>query len=113
HDGQLSPEQVKGVIQVLNHTWENRWAGGVGSFVSLTGSWAAFASALLVALALLLARQAPWPALILLVVFGWELQVSHTMPDGPIGSALLIVAALWTGGAARGACGNAKAATRA
>jgi len=95
HDGTLTPEQVQGVIKVLNGTWTNTWAGGVGSFVSLTGSWAAFASALLVAVALLLAKKAPWPALVLLVAFGWELQVSHTMPHGPIACALLIVSALW------------------
>jgi hypothetical protein len=94
-DGALTPEQVQGVIKVLNGTWTNKWAGGVGSFVSLTGSWAAFASALLVAVALWLAKKAPWPALVLLVAFGWELQVSHTMPHGPIAGALLIVSALW------------------
>lgn len=94
-DGALTPEQVQGVIKVLNGTWQNKWAGGVGSFVSLTGSWAAFASALLVGVALGLAKKAPWPALVLLVAFGWELQISHTMPHGPIACALLIVSGLW------------------
>src|SRR5262245_56402285 len=94
-EGTLSAEQVKGVVLVLNGTWTNKWAGGVGSFISLTGSWAAFASALLVALAFLAAKKAPWPALVLLVAFGWELQVSHTMPHGPIAFGLLIVSALW------------------
>ena len=94
-DGKLTPEQVQGVVMVLNGTWTNKWAGGVGSFISLTGSWAAFASALLVAIALFLSKQAPWPALIVLVAFGWELQVSHAMPHGPIAFGLLIVAAFW------------------
>ena len=78
---------------VLNGTWTNKWAGGVGSFISLTGLWAAFVSALLVAIALLLAKKAPWPALIVLVAFGWELQVSHAMPHGPIAFGLLIISA--------------------
>lgn len=95
HEGKLTPEQVVGVAQVLNRTWTNEWVGGVGSFISLTGSWAVFASALFVAVALFLTEKVPWPALILLVAFGWELQVSHTMPHGPIAFGLLIISALW------------------
>jgi hypothetical protein len=94
-EGKLTPEQVVGVAQVLNRTWTNEWVGGVGSFISLTGSWAVFASALFVAVALFLTEKVPWPALILLVAFGWELQVSHTMPHGPIAFGLLIISALW------------------
>lgn len=92
---QLSADQLQGVILVLNTNWVDRWVGGVGSFISLTGSWAAFFAALFVALALLLAKRAPWPPLVLLVGFGWELQMSHTMPHGPIAFGLLIVAAAW------------------
>jgi hypothetical protein len=94
-EGKLTAEQVAGVAQVLNRTWVNEWVGGVGSFISLTGSWAVFVSALLVATALFLTERVPWPALILLVAFGWELQVSHTMPHGPIAFGLLIISALW------------------
>ncbi|HEX7772636.1 MAG TPA: hypothetical protein VF435_09460 [Pyrinomonadaceae bacterium] len=94
-EGKLTPEQVMGVAQVLNQTWINPWVGGVGSFISLTGSWAVFISTLLLAIALFLTEKAPWPALILLVAFGWELQVSHTMPHGPIAFGLLIISALW------------------
>jgi hypothetical protein len=94
-EGKLTAEQVQGVVLVLNGTWTNTWVGGVGSFISLTGSWAAFVSALLVALALAMAKKAPWPALILLIAFGWELQVSHTMPHGPIAFGLLIISAAW------------------
>lgn len=94
-EGKLTPEQVVGVAQVLNRTWTNGWVGGVGSFISLTGSWAVFASALFLALALFLTEKVPWPALILLVAFGWELQVSHTMPHGPIAFGLLIISSLW------------------
>jgi hypothetical protein len=93
--GALSPDQLTGVVEVLNTNWVDPWVGGVGSFISLTGSWAAFLAALLLALALLLAKRAPWPPLVLLVGFGWELQMSHTMPHGPIAFALLIVAAAW------------------
>ncbi len=99
--GALTADQVKGVELVLNTTWVDPWVGGVGSVISLTGSWAVFAAALLVALALLAAKKAPWPALVLLVGFGWELQVSHAMPHGPIAFGLLILAALWMAWAQR------------
>lgn len=94
-EGRLTPEQVKGVALVLDKTWTDPWVGGVGSFVSQTGSWAVFFAALFAALALYLARKVPWPPLVLLVAFGWELQVSHTMPHGPIAFGLLIVVAFW------------------
>jgi hypothetical protein len=93
--GQLTPTQLLGVQQVLNATWTDHWVGGVGSFVSLLGSWAVFVAAVLAAVALFLSRRAPWAALILLVAFGWELQVSHTMPHGPIAFGLLILSAGW------------------
>lgn len=93
--GTLSAEQVKGAVILLDRFWTDPLVGGVGSVVSLTGSWAVFAAAVLAAAALLISRHAPWPALVLLVAFGWELQVSHTMPHGPIAFALLIVAAGW------------------
>lgn len=93
--GQLTPEQLQGVIAVLNATWTDKWVGGVGSFISETGSWAVFFGALAAAGALLAAKRAPWPPLLLLVAFGWELQVSHAAPHGPIAFALLLVAALW------------------
>ncbi|MFI5012887.1 MAG: hypothetical protein ACHQAY_11110 [Hyphomicrobiales bacterium] len=93
--GQLTPEQVEGISRLLNVNWTDPWVGGVGSFISQTGSWAVFASALFAAAALLLARRAPWPPLIVLVGFGWELQTSHASPHGPIAFGLLIVAALW------------------
>jgi hypothetical protein len=93
--GQLDPQQLKGVILLLNTLWTDPWVGGVGSFISQTGSWAAFAAALFAALALVVWRPSTWPPLILLVAFGWELQTSHASPHGPIAFALLIVAAVW------------------
>jgi hypothetical protein len=99
--GALNADQLKGVELVLNTTWVDPWVGGVGSFISLTGSWAVFVASLLLALALLVAKKVPWPPLILLVAFGWELQTSHTMPYGPIAFSLLIVTALWIAWAER------------
>jgi len=77
---------------VLNTTWTDPWVGGVGS---QTGSWAVFAATLSAAIALFLTRKIPWPPLVLLVAFGWELQVSHASPHGPIAFSLLIVSAAW------------------
>ncbi len=94
-DGKLSPEGLQGAITLLDANWTDPWVGGVGSFISLTGSWAVFVSTVLLALALALARRAPRPALLLLLVFGWELQMSHTNPHGPIAFAALIAAAYW------------------
>jgi hypothetical protein len=93
--GELTAEQVKGVAAVIDKTWIDKWVGGVGSFISETGSYAVFLATVFLALALFLTKKAPWPPLILLVAFGWELQMSHTMPHGPIAFSLLIVATLW------------------
>ena len=95
NQGKLTTDQLNGVISVLNTTWVDPWVGGVGSFISLTGSWAAFAAALLVAIALTLHNKTLWAPGLLLVGFGWELQMSHTMPHGPIAFALLILAGVW------------------
>ncbi len=93
--GQLNPQQLDGVILLLNAMWTDPLVGGVGSFVSLTGSWAIFIAMLAAALALLLTRRVPWPPLIVLIAFGWELQTSHAAMHGPIAFALLIVASAW------------------
>lgn len=91
----LPPDQLAAVAAVLDATWTDPWVGGVGSFISETGSWAVFIAALAAAGALFAAKKAPWPPLVLLVAFGWELQVSHAAPHGPIAFALLLVAAFW------------------
>jgi hypothetical protein len=91
----LSAEQLAGVVLLLNTMWTDPWVGGQGSLISLTGSWAIFVAALFAAVALHLARQVTWPPLLLLVAFGWELQVSHASFHGPAGFTLLIGAALW------------------
>lgn len=94
-DGTLSADQLDGVIALLETMWLDPWAGGQQSVVSQTASWAAFASALLIALALLASRRAPLAPLVLLVVFGWEVQLTHAAVHGPIGFGLLAVAAAW------------------
>lgn len=95
-DGKLSPTQVEGAVLLLNTLWQDPVVGGVGSFVSLTGSWAALLAAIFIAAALGLSGRAPWPALVLLLGFGWQLNTSHASPHGPIAFGLLIVASLWT-----------------
>ncbi len=93
----LTPFQVDGVARVLNATWVDPWVGGVGSFISETGSWAIFFAALFAAIALFLTKKVPWPPLLVLIAFGWELQLSHAAFHGPIAFGLLIIAALWIG----------------
>lgn len=93
--GKLNAQQMEGAALLLNTNWADPWIGGMGSFISLIGSWAVFLAALSAAAALFLAKKAPWPALLLLIGFGWEIQVSHASPHGPIGFALLAAAALW------------------
>jgi len=93
--GKLNPDQLKSVIDVLNANWVDPWVGGVSSFISQTGSWAAFFAALFAAIALLFARKISWIPAILLAGFGWELQMSHTMPHGPVAFALLLIAGTW------------------
>ena len=93
--GKLTPEQIRGVVLVLDTFWVDPWVGGVGSFISETGSYAVLAASVFGAAGLWLARQAPWPALALLLAFGWELHTSHASPHGPIAFSLLIASALW------------------
>jgi hypothetical protein len=80
---------------VLDTNWVDPWVGGVGSFISHAGSYAVLIAAAAAAGALFLGKRAPWPALLLLLGFGWQIFTSHASPHGPIGFGLLIVAALW------------------
>lgn len=93
--GRLDAHQIDGAALLLDTNWVDPWIGGMGSVVSLGGSWAVFLSSVFAAAALRLGRRAPWPALALLVAFGWEIQTSHASPHGPIGFTLLAVAATW------------------
>ena len=40
--GRLTADQVAGVKLLLDANWQDSWVGGVGSFISQTGSWAVF-----------------------------------------------------------------------
>ena len=102
-EGKLSQPQFEGVVQLLNTLWTDPLTGGVGSFVSETASWAAFAASVLVAATLVLSGRAGWANMVPLLGFGWELQTSHASPHGPIAFALLIVASGWMWWARRGA----------
>ena len=99
----LTADQLAGVVLVLNRTWTDPWVGGVGSFISHTGSWAAFFAALFAGIALWMAKRAPLPAVLILVAFGWMLQLSHASFHGPIAFALLAISSLWIRWAAKGA----------
>ena len=85
--------QADGAIALLNAMWVDPKVGGVGSFISLTGSYAILAATVLAVAALLPARRIHWLPALLLVAFGYQLQESHAAPHGPIAFALLIVAA--------------------
>jgi hypothetical protein len=93
--GKLTTDQVNGIKLLLDANWQDPWIGGVGSFTSLVGSWSVFVAVVAAVLALLLARRVFWLPLLVLVGFGWELQVSHASPHGPIAFGLLIVSAVW------------------
>ena len=108
--GKLTPAQFDGVVLLLNTLWVDPVIGGVGSFVSETASWAAFAVSFLVAGALLLSRRAGWANMMVLLAFGWELQTAHASPHGPIAFGLLIVAAGWLWFAQRRALGRPRPA---
>ena len=93
--GHITADQMHGVVKLLNTMWLAPWVGGEQSFVSETASWASFAAALLVALALFFGRKAPVLPLLLLIAFGWILQMSHAAYTGPVAFGLLFLAALW------------------
>ena len=99
-DKTLTKDQADGAIGLLNAMWVDPKVGGVGSFISLGGSYAILLAALLIVAALLPARRIHWLPALLLVAFGYQLQESHAAPHGPIAFALLIVAAFvmaWQG----------------
>lgn len=68
--GKLSPSQFDGVVLLLNTLWVDPVIGGVGSVVSETASWAAFAVSFLGAGSLLLSRRAGWANMMVLLAFG-------------------------------------------
>src|SRR3569833_1800437 len=99
-DKAITKEQADGAIALLNAMWVDPKVGGVGSFISLTGSYSILAATVLAVVALLPARRVHWVPALLLIAFGYQLQDSHAAPHGPIAFALLILAALvmaWQG----------------
>jgi hypothetical protein len=95
-DANFSPDQRAAVAKLLNAFWVDRWTGGVGSFISLTGSWAAFFSTVFVALERWM-RQRTRVAIALgiaLAAAGYLVQISHAAMTGPAAFALLTITAL-------------------
>ncbi|MGB0507756.1 MAG: hypothetical protein ACPGGK_16335 [Pikeienuella sp.] len=90
----LNPDQLEGVTRVLNATWTDQWVGGVGSMVSLTGSYAVLIAAVALAVTLVLARGISgmsiiaWVSIVPLVSGGWYVQESHACCTGPTGFGL-------------------------
>ena len=90
--GALTPMRAEAIRDFLDAMWIDPWVGGVGSFISLTGSWAVFVAAVSVTSYLLINRRISWLVAALLVGFGWELQVTHASYHGPIAFSLLALA---------------------
>jgi len=87
--GTLTAQQADAVRLFLDRMWVDHWVGGVGSFISLTGSWAVLIAALSAGAYLLLNRKATWLEVALLAAFGWQLQIAHASYHGPLALALL------------------------
>ena len=92
--GEISGYDAHVIQRFLDVMWVDPWIGGVGSFVSLTGSWAVFIAASSLGIYLILNKKINWLVLALLVGFGWELQVAHASYHGPIAFALLAIASV-------------------
>jgi hypothetical protein len=88
----ITASDAAAIRNFLDRLWVDPWVGGVGSFISLVGSWAVFVAALGAAAYLFLNRKATWLEAALLIGFGWELQVAHASYHGPIAFALLALA---------------------
>jgi hypothetical protein len=81
------------VQQLVGALWSDPLIGGVGSVVSQVGSWAAFVAAGAAAIVLAGRRGPLWP-LLALALAGVLVQVSHARPTGPLGFAMLFLAAV-------------------
>jgi hypothetical protein len=89
----VNDTEAEAIRRFLDHMWVDPWVGGVGSFISLTGSWAVFVAAVTAAGYLILNRRTSWLVFALLIGFGWELQVTHASYHGPVAFSLLALAA--------------------
>jgi hypothetical protein len=92
--GEISGYDAHVIQRFLDVMWVDSWVGGVGSFVSLTGSWAVFIAATSLAIYLILNKKINILCFILLLGFGWELQLAHASYHGPIAFSLLALASL-------------------
>jgi hypothetical protein len=90
--GKISGYDVLVIQRFLDVMWVDSWVGGVGSFVSLTGSWAVFIAATSLAIYLKLNQKINILCFLLLLGFGWELQLAHASYHGPIAFSLLALA---------------------
>jgi hypothetical protein len=90
--GEISGYDAHVIQRFLDVMWVDSWIGGVGSFVSLTGSWAVFTAATSLAIYLILNKRINILCFILFVGFGWELQLAHASYHGPIAFSLLALA---------------------
>ena len=91
--GAITADNAAAIRAFLDRMWVDPWVGGVGSFVSLVGSWAVFVAATCMAAYLKLNDKVTWLEVALLLGFGWELQTAHASYHGPIAFTLLAVAA--------------------
>ena len=90
--GEISGYDAHVIQRFLDVMWVDFWVGGVGSVVSLTGSWAVFIAAASLAIYLILNKRINLICFALLLGFGWELQLSHASYHGPIAFSLLALA---------------------
>jgi hypothetical protein len=94
---EMNPATVAAIVQQL---FRDPIVGGVGSVISLTGSWAWLIAMLAAVLGLFWENRTrpvwqTFPPSLLLVVCGYALFVSHTNPAGPIAFACFAGASLW------------------
>lgn len=90
--GEISGYDAHVIQRFLDVMWVDFWVGGVGSVVSLTGSWAVFIAAASLAIYLILNKRINLICFALLLGFGWELQLTHASFHGPIAFSLLALA---------------------
>lgn len=90
--GEISGYDAHVIQRFLDVMWVDFWVGGVGSVVSLTGSWAVFIAAASVAIYLILNKKINLICFALLLGFGWELQLAHASYHGPIAFSILALA---------------------
>ena len=92
--GEISTYDAHVIQRFLDVMWVDSWIGGIGSFVSLAGSWAVFIAATSLAIYLTINKRMHLLGAALLIGFGWELQVAHASYHGPIAFGLLVIASI-------------------